>query len=61
MALTMRRLLLAGRALRPRSGGRSGAIVDHCSSVSSNRLSIYRMEHTARRMESGIDDFEDTT
>jgi hypothetical protein len=31
IALTMRRLLIAGRAFRPRSGGRSGAIGAHCS------------------------------
>lgn len=51
MALTMRRLFLAGRAFRPRSGGSCGPICDHCSSDSSKRLFILDMEQISAWME----------
>jgi hypothetical protein len=56
----MRRLSIAGRAFRPRSGGNSAAMGSHCSSLSSNRRRTEMMEHSSAAMESGIDDYADT-
>jgi len=59
-AFTINRLSVAGRAFLPRSAGRHGAIEAHTSSLSSNRLRIYRMEHISIWMERGFVDYADT-
>jgi hypothetical protein len=51
IAFTIRRLSVAGRALRPRSDGKPAAIVRQTSSLSSNRLPIPTMEHILSLME----------